>query len=715
MRLLLLIEYYPVCASTILKLASCLLLAIAFAWPTPTLAATITVDSSADTTTAGDGACTLREAVNNASGDSDSTGGDCAAGESGSDTIEISSSVNTITIASRLDFGLSPVTINGNGVTLDGNALRSSSGLILVYSNSSLSLNNATLEGGGHSGSGVLHLSGNLSLSNVTIRNFYRSAISTDLGSAITIALTNVLFEDGTGTYTSYRAAGLAMDIANHSTITVNNVVLRRLLGGNAAFNVGLNADASTIITLTGCLTAEAVYPQLTSGNVVNNSTGDCAGTIGNGDSAAREVATPVASSCGLPLEGVLVTDATYNLVADCQMTGTLYLTKGLTVTINGNGHTITSANGKRILQSAAKLTVNNVVFTGSGSSGPVLLLLQNDSIFRHVAFRDNQGPVTVADQNVEFDRVIFEMNTTTSTFGSAASALRHLLSGTVTVRNSIFRNNSGGAAAVYSGVSSGVGDAPRLTLTESVVFEGNSPQDRANEDSNFIDNSVSGAVLTDVGPFTPSSPQKGPKKRTTNVKENVIPQIKPRVQTCPALAPEITVTDLTGETQCQRIDARGVGKSQVVQAGIIDAVDVWSWVGNDTEVCFLASGALVVFLDAKHAPRTVETLPIERRNEYTCARIPHHGSVVLLRSLPAGLSPPVVNTTPKQPLQDCMVTLSAVLNLREYPHGKVLAELPAFVSLTALDRTPGWFKVDYHGKHGWISADFVTPRGDCA
>ena len=45
----------------------------------------------------------LREAVNNAIGDSDSTGGDCAAGESGSDTIEISSSVNTITIASRLD------------------------------------------------------------------------------------------------------------------------------------------------------------------------------------------------------------------------------------------------------------------------------------------------------------------------------------------------------------------------------------------------------------------------------------------------------------------------------------------------------------------------------------------------------------------------------------------------------------------------------------
>ena len=707
----LLIEYCPDCAFTYLRLASCLLLSLVFAWATPTLAATITVDSGNDNTTGGDGACTLREAINNSNGDSDTTGGDCVAGETGSDIIEISTNVSTITIASRLEFSLSPVTINGNGVTIDGNALRTTSSLIVVHANSSLSLNNATLEGGGHDSTGVLHLAESLSLSNVTIRNFYRSAISVDPGSSITIALTNVLLEDGSGTYSSYRARGLAMAIGNHSTITVNNLVLRRLYGGNAMFSVSPDADARTIITLTGCLTTEAVYPQLTSGNVVNNSTGDCAGTIGNGDSAAREEATPVASSCGLPLDGVLVADATYNLVADCQMTGKLYLPKGVTVTINGNGHTITAANGERILNGAGTLTVNNVVFTGAGSGGPVLLILQSDSIFRQVAFRDNQGPVLVADQKVEFDRVIFEMNTTTSTFGSAASALRHLLSGTVTVRNSIFRNNSGGVAAVYSGVSSSIGDPPRLTMEESVVFEGNSPQDRADESSNFIDNRVVGAILPMIGPFRTSSPQKGP----TTAVEKGTPRSGPRVRTCPALAPGIIVTDLTGNTQCKRIDASGVGKSQVIQAGIIDAVDVWSWVGIDTEVCFLASGAVAVFLDAERAPRTVKSLSLERRNGYTCARIPHHGSVVLLRSLPAGLSPSVAKATSTQPLHDCMVNINAALNLRERPHGKVLTVLPALVSLTVLDRNPGWFEVDYHGTRGWVSADFVTPREYCA
>ena len=60
----------------------CLLLMVGPAW-----AATITVDSAADNETANDNACTLREAINNANGNNDTTSGDCTAG-SGTDTIE---------------------------------------------------------------------------------------------------------------------------------------------------------------------------------------------------------------------------------------------------------------------------------------------------------------------------------------------------------------------------------------------------------------------------------------------------------------------------------------------------------------------------------------------------------------------------------------------------------------------------------------------------
>lgn len=596
--------------------------------------------------------------------------------------------------------------IVGNGVTIDGSALTGSSGLMVVHSNASLSINEATLEGGGNTGQGPLHVAGNLSLSNVTIRDYTRTAITSPVSGSITIALESVLIEDAIGSYNSHLQSGTVLDVANHSTVTVNNVVLRRLFGGNAAFNIRPDADPLSSITLTGCLTAEAVYPQLSNSNVVNNTTGDCAGTIGNGDSAAREIPTPRASSCGLPLEGVLVQSATYNLASDCQITGTLFIPKALTVTINGNGHTIHSAGGARILQSAGTLTVNNVTFTGAGSSGPALLILQSNTVFRHVAFRGNQGPLLMASQNVEFDRVIFESNSTSSTGGSAASALRHLLSGTATIRNSIVRNNSGGVAAIYAGISSVHGESPSLTLADSVVFEGNTPQDFANEANAITDARVLGAVLpADVGPFPP---QRASRPQATTTKAEA------RIPTCRALAPEIIVTDLTGHTECLRVDGAGVGKAELVAAGIVDAVDIWSWVGNGTEVCFNGQGSAMVFLDANHSPRTVETLPFVVRGGYSCARIPHHGTVVLLHALPAGMSQEQPSLASSRKLTDCQVTLLAPLNLRDGPQGASLKVLPARVRLTALERTAHWILVDYHGEHGWVSARYAATSGDC-
>jgi CSLREA domain-containing protein len=46
----------------------------------PALAASIVVDSALDNTTANNNLCTLREAINNANANSDTTSGDCTAG-----------------------------------------------------------------------------------------------------------------------------------------------------------------------------------------------------------------------------------------------------------------------------------------------------------------------------------------------------------------------------------------------------------------------------------------------------------------------------------------------------------------------------------------------------------------------------------------------------------------------------------------------------------
>jgi hypothetical protein len=78
---------------------SLLLGAAAVALAVRASAATLSVDSASDDLVAGDGACTLREAVLNANADSDSTSGDCPAG-SGADEIILPAGTYLLTIGS---------------------------------------------------------------------------------------------------------------------------------------------------------------------------------------------------------------------------------------------------------------------------------------------------------------------------------------------------------------------------------------------------------------------------------------------------------------------------------------------------------------------------------------------------------------------------------------------------------------------------------------
>ena len=108
-----------------------LLLAILIA-PPPIFAAGISVNTFADTLVAGDGNCSLREAVLNANSDSDTTSGDCVAG-SGADTINLQAGTYTLSIPANwndpesgdLDIS-SELTIIGMGVensTIDASGL----------------------------------------------------------------------------------------------------------------------------------------------------------------------------------------------------------------------------------------------------------------------------------------------------------------------------------------------------------------------------------------------------------------------------------------------------------------------------------------------------------------------------------------------------------------------------------------------------------------
>jgi len=148
-------------------------------------AATITVNSLADTTVAADAKCTLREAINNANTDSDTTGGDCVAG-SGLDVIDLSSLSGTIALQNASGYyalGIeTSMTLNGpasNGLSISGG---NATAIFYMYNGDpaatpiDVTLNHLTIENGYNQnfGGAILALSPagiNLSINNSLLQN----------------------------------------------------------------------------------------------------------------------------------------------------------------------------------------------------------------------------------------------------------------------------------------------------------------------------------------------------------------------------------------------------------------------------------------------------------------------------------------------------------------------------------------------------------------
>ena len=66
------------------------------------------------------------------------------------------------------------------------------------------------------------------------------------------------------------------------------------------------------------------------------------------------------------------------------------------------------------------------------------------------------------------------------------------------------------------------------------------------------------------------------------------------------------------------------------------------------------------------------------------------------------------------QTLPACTVTTTDMLNFRDGPNGNKIGLVAKNASVTARKRTPGWFQVEYRGRSGWISADYVVTEGEC-
>jgi len=218
----------------------------------PTYGATITVDSTADNTTSGNGACTLREAIANANGDSDTTSGDCVAG-SGADIIDFDetgvpdNSTITLSVGELLltsDISILPFP-PVEGLTIDANASVGSQRRVFRQNAaaSDVVIDHLTITGGvtDEQGGGYYLQSGN------------------------TLVLTNSRITDNETLSTGSNGDGGGIRIAS-GTVTMNVVTI----DGN------VSADDGGAINISGGSTSAT----LTNVTMCNNEAGDDGGAI---------------------------------------------------------------------------------------------------------------------------------------------------------------------------------------------------------------------------------------------------------------------------------------------------------------------------------------------------------------------------------------------------------------------------------------------------
>ena len=200
-----------------------------------------------------------------------------------------------------------------------------------------------------------------------------------------------------------------------------------------------------------------------------------------------------------------------------------------------------------------------------------------------------------------------------------------------------------------------------------------------------------------------------------------------PPPSTCEALTGATVTLNPGSGAECQKVDAVGIGNQSVVDAGFIDAVDIWSYVGPGVQICFPHIGSLV-FLDAATAPRTLSTMQSYSSGGMTCASVDRPGTVVLMPGQPTSTAPPAADPAPapadtaptpavSQPIvEGCPIHTTGHLKLRSQPslNAEVLGYVLRGSNLGALSRTTYWFQVSYQGQTGWIGGRYVNNVGNC-
>ena len=209
----------------------------------------IIVNYTADNSTSSDGWCTLREAINNANTDSDTTSGDCTAG-SGYDNIVFAGSAGPldITLTSSL-----PDIVDNAGLTIDGDnrITLSGNGSVRVlyvdagWSGGGFKLQNISVtHGSATEGGGLINSQGKVTITHSVFSNNNATNVGGGVANAGTFATLTIT--DSTFSNNSATNDGGGVDNNTGSTLTIANSTF----SNNSADNGGGVENINSTLTL---------------------------------------------------------------------------------------------------------------------------------------------------------------------------------------------------------------------------------------------------------------------------------------------------------------------------------------------------------------------------------------------------------------------------------------------------------------------------------
>ncbi len=678
------------------------------------------------------------------------------------DTINITSD---ITIAFDINTIFSEITINGNGHTIYGADTHSA--ITTSGSHVNLTINNLTLaenQGAtGNHGGAILHQGGSLTLNNVTIRDSATAAADADGGGLICAGSNTSLTIKNSRIHGNSGNEGGGIYLGNGCTGAqiINSSIYDNTSTGNGG-GIHVAAGASVIITgsriygnTAGTTTSakhgggiyaygsssSAAIVNINSSSIYNNeATGEGGGAYIGGQSTFNMNGSAVygnevrdsgsgGNGGGLALRNEPNSPATHTI-----NNSTIF---GNTVVARGGG---IYASMNSAVGTTSRVNLWHVTITGNSSSlthtligggmyvAAVKLTLQNSIIHGNIG--NNNA------SNCIFDGL--------NPIGHS-SGLGPVLANNIVGAGSseLCKTNSDPADPLLAGPSvHGQGSffIPRVgspaidTIGNADCLSTMTTDQRGRARPYPTGGNCDKGAIEDPGwspPPPPSSPDGGDdgddgdggngssSASSTSSGDDEANQAAVAVirylpaQSCQTLQPEIVVSKASSGTSCQRVQAEGIGHPDVIAANPGLVVDIWGWVTPGTQVCFRADSGAIKFIDTTMLPRTVADLPVfSEAGGLLCATIDGAGQVALVAGPPA---PPVATATlAADKLSGCMVRTQYMLNFRAAPDGEIIDILPFNIKLTAMERSAGFFKVDYMGAQGWVSEDLVELIGTC-